>query len=147
VTNFIKKLDHCPQKWYEEGTASLQWVKCLMKRHPHLALRRSDNTSLAWATNCNHQNVQHFQYNYKELLLKFQFTAKQIYNLDEMMWQLGHVARADTHQMTPVCTTINTRGNVVPPVLVFPHVRISDALLINAPEKSLCLSHDQQEAV
>jgi hypothetical protein len=31
--------------------------------------------------------------------------------------------------MTPVCTTINTKGNV------FPYVRINDALMINAPEK------------
>jgi hypothetical protein len=51
------------------------------------------------------------------------------------MWQLGHVACADKHQMTSVCTTINTRGNVVPPVFVFPHVRINDPLMINVPEK------------
>jgi hypothetical protein len=112
VTTFIKKLDHCPQKWHEEGTAGLQWVKYLMKRHPHLALRKPDNISLARATSCNRQNVQHFQNNYKELLVKFQFTAKQIYNPDEMMWQLGHVACANKHQMAPVCTTINTRGNL-----------------------------------
>jgi hypothetical protein len=37
--------------------------------------------------------------------------------------------------MAPVCTIINTRGNAVPPVFVFPHVRINDALMINAPEK------------
>jgi len=83
-----------------------------MKRHPHLALRKPDNISLARATSCNHQNIQHFQNNYKELLVKFQFIVKQIYNPDEMMWQLGHVACANKHQMAPVCTTINTRGNL-----------------------------------
>jgi hypothetical protein len=118
-----------------------------MKRHPRLALRKPDITSLARATSCNHQNVKHFQNNYKELLVKFQFTAKQIYNLDEMMWQLGHVACADIHQMAPVCTIINTRGNAVPPVFVFPHVRINDALMINAPEKVFGWHIDQQEPV
>jgi hypothetical protein len=139
VTTFNKKLDHCPQKWHKEGIAGLQWVKCLMKRHPHLALRKPANTSLTRATSCNHQNVQHFQNNYKELLVKFQFTAKQIYNLDERMWQLGNVACADKHQMAPVCTTINTTGNVVLPVFVF-RVRINDDLMINAPAKSVCLA-------
>ena len=38
--------------------------------------------------------------------------------------QLGHVACADKHQMASVCTTIKIRGNVVPPVFVFPHVRM-----------------------
>jgi len=127
VTTFIKILGHCPQNWHEEGTAGLQWAKRLMERHPHLALRKPDNTSLARATSCNHQNVQNFQNNYNELLVKFQFTAKQIYNPDEMMWQLGHVACANKHQMAPVYTT-NTRGNVLPPVFVFPYVRINDAL-------------------
>jgi hypothetical protein len=47
----------------------------------------------------------------------------------------------DKDQTTPVCTTIHTTRNVLPPVFVFPYVRINDALMINAPEKSLCLAN------
>jgi hypothetical protein len=131
VTDFIKKFHHCLQKWHE-GIASLQWAKCLMKHHPHLSLRKPENTSLARATSFNQKNITHFQNNYKELLVKFQFTAMQIYNLDETdvttvvqaphivaqigVKQFGHMAYAEKCQMAPVCTT-TARRNVVPPVL------------------------------
>jgi hypothetical protein len=109
------------------------------------------------ATSFNKKNVTHFQNNYKELLVKFQFTAMQTYNLDETdvttvpqatrivthtgVKQLGHVAYAEKCQVAPVCTTITARGNVVPPVFVFPHARMCDALMIKAPEGNLCLAN------
>jgi hypothetical protein len=50
-----------------------------MKHQPYLSLR---DTTLARATSFNEKNVTH-QNNNMELLVKFKFTGKQIYSLDE----------------------------------------------------------------
>jgi hypothetical protein len=49
-------------------------VRCFMKHQPYLSLK---NTTLVRASNWNEKNVKH-QKKYKELLVKFKFTDKQI---------------------------------------------------------------------
>jgi hypothetical protein len=147
-----KKLDCCPQKLQEVGTAGLKSVKCFTKCQPHLSLRKPENTSLARVTSFKQMTVTDFYSNYRELLVKFEFTGEQIYNLNETgvttvvqashtadqtgVKQVGHVVSAQKGQLITVCAIINATGNTVPPVLVFPHARMHDAQMINAPEGS-----------
>jgi hypothetical protein len=51
-----------------------------MKHQPYLSLK---NTTLTRATSLNEKHVKH-QKKYKELLVKFKFTDKQICSLDEI---------------------------------------------------------------
>jgi hypothetical protein len=55
-------------------------VRCFMKHPPYLSLK---NTALERTTSLNEKNVKH-QKKYKELLVKFKFTDKQIRSLDEI---------------------------------------------------------------
>jgi hypothetical protein len=89
-----------------------------MKCHPHLSLRKPENTSLAMAISFNQKNITHFQNSYKKFLAKFKFTDNQIYNLVETsvtsavqalhivaqtgVKQTGHVESAERCQLITV---------------------------------------------
>jgi len=127
-----KKLDSCPQKWQTVGTVGLEWVKCFMKHHPHLSLRKPENTSLARATGSNQHNVTKFHHDYKELHVHFKFTSDQIYNLNETgvttvvpaphvvvqtgVQQFRQVVSAEKGQLITVYTIIHSTENTLSPV-------------------------------
>lgn len=54
-----------------------------MKRHTGRTLRKPESSSLSRATGFNKHRVDEFFTNYISFLKKIQFTAEQIYNLDE----------------------------------------------------------------
>jgi hypothetical protein len=70
-------------------------VRCFMKHKPYLSLK---NTILARATSLNEKNVKH-QKIYKELLVKFKFTDKQICSFDE----IGVMIVIHTHCSSTSC--------------------------------------------
>lgn len=155
--DYAKKVNRCPQKWLENGIAGIEWLKCFMKRHKDLSLRKPENTSLSRLASFNRNNVSEFQNNYKKLLTKFKFTGDRIYNLDETgvstvcqapnivaqtgVKQVGHVVSGERGKLITVCGIINAIGNALPPVFIFPRARMHESLMINAPEGSLGLAN------
>lgn len=79
---YAKKLGCCPEIWDDKGIAGLEWIKCFMKQHPNLSLKKPENTSMARATGFT-KYVEEFQSNYSEILKKFKVTGNRIVNLDE----------------------------------------------------------------
>ncbi|KAF0730481.1 tigger transposable element-derived protein 6-like, partial [Aphis craccivora] len=84
-------------------------------------------------------------------LKKYPVTPDRIYNIDETgvstvvdppkvvaqkgIRQVGHNASAERSQMITACMTINAVGQSLPPVFIFPRVRMSDILIIGVPER------------
>ena len=138
------------------------WVKCFMKCHPHLCLRKPENTSLTRATGSNQHNVTEFHHNYKKLHVKFKFTTDQIYNLNETgvtavvqashivaqtgVTQVGQVVSVEKGQLITVCTIINATENTLSPVFVFRCAKLHDAQDNQCTRRTLVWSNAQQVA-
>jgi hypothetical protein len=133
-----------------------------MKCHPHLCLRKPENTSLTRATGSNQHNVTEFHHNYKKLHVKFKFTTDQIYNLNETgvtavvqashivaqtgVTQVGQVVSVEKGQLITVCTIINATENTLSPVFVFRCAKLHDAQDNQCTRRTLVWSNAQQVA-
>lgn len=80
----IKNQCQLPHAWTETKMASEDWYDGFMRRHPTLSLRRPEATSLARMTAFNPTNVANVFDKLKMVLTKYQFTAGDIFNLDEV---------------------------------------------------------------
>ncbi|CAH1636479.1 unnamed protein product [Spodoptera littoralis] len=80
---YAAALDKCPEKWLDNKSAGIEWMKNFMKRHPVLSLRKPENTSLSRSTSFNKHNVMMFFDNYERVLQRGNYTPDCIYNLDE----------------------------------------------------------------
>ncbi|KAJ8966394.1 hypothetical protein NQ314_003542 [Rhamnusium bicolor] len=49
-----------PSSWDTNRMAGKEWMRLFMRRHPELAYRKPENTSLAGATAFNRHNVDQF---------------------------------------------------------------------------------------
>ena len=155
--DYALKLNCCPEKWNNNGTAGVEWLKCFMNRHKNLTLRKPENTSLSRATSFNKTNVKCFQENYAEVLRKWRFEGLNIYNLDETgistvvqmpkivaevgTKQVGQAVSGERGQLITMCCIVNAVGNALPPVFIFPRARMVDSLMSGAPEGSLGLAN------
>ena len=72
-----------PGSWVNAKQAGADWFSAFLKRHPELALRTQENTSLSRATSFNRHNVNTFYDKYSSLLERYCFTPEKIWNLDE----------------------------------------------------------------
>ncbi|CAI6354301.1 unnamed protein product [Macrosiphum euphorbiae] len=148
-----------PDSWKLNLTAGNDWLYCFMKLHPSLSIRKPEKTSLSRATSFNKTNVTVFFDLYEKALKKYPVTPGRIYNIiyniDETgvstvvdppnvvaqngVRQVGQNVSAERGQMITACMTINAVGQSLPPVFIFPRVRMSDLLMIGAIEGSLGL--------
>lgn len=151
-----------PDSWKLNLTAGNDWLYCFMKRHPSLSIRKPEKTSLSRATSFNKTNVMFFFDLYEKALKKYPVTPDRIYNIDETgvstvvdppnvvaqkgVRQVGQNVSAERGQMITACMTINAVGQSLPPVFIFPRVRMSDLLMIGAPDGSLGLPNSTQSA-
>ncbi|KAF2886070.1 hypothetical protein ILUMI_20103 [Ignelater luminosus] len=90
---------------------------------------------------------------YKQLHQRFHFGPQNIYNIDETelttvqgsikvlattgQKQVGQITSTERGTLTTMCRTINTLGNSIPPVLVFPWVHYKDFMIKGAPHGTL----------
>ena len=72
-----------PKEWEKCKSAKRDWLLGFMKRHPQLAIRQPEATSLGRATSFNAHNVSKFFENLQYLLEKFKFPPQNMYNCDE----------------------------------------------------------------
>lgn len=147
-----------PENWKKNECASYDWLKGFMSRHPQLSLRSPEATSLGRATAFNRHNVQEFYKNLRNLMEREPFGPESIYNLDETgvttahkpqkiiarkgQKQISKTTSAERGTLVTVCCAINALGNSVPPLFIFPRVRMQDYMIQGAPPGSIAMTHE-----
>lgn len=137
-----------PQTWNEKKMAGVEWMRSFMKRHPRLSYRKPENTSIARATSFNKSNVDHFFKNYAEVQTKYNFTAHRIWNTDETgittvlqapkviaetgTKGVGQCVSAERGVLVTMCGTVSASGNSIPPLYIFPRIRMKESFLYGA---------------
>lgn len=142
----------------ETGLAGLDWVSGFFKRHPELSLRSPEPTSAARAMGFNRAVVSSFFNLLDTLYVKHSFNATRIYNMDETgltsvpkkigkiisvkgKKQVGALASAERGQLVTAVLCFSAAGHYVPPLMIFPRVRMKSELLDGAPPGTITVCH------
>ncbi|KAJ8928619.1 hypothetical protein NQ314_018788 [Rhamnusium bicolor] len=72
-----------PDSWDNLHMAGTDWMKSFMRRHTTLSLRKPENTSIARIAGFNKESVEEFYSNLEQVLRKYKFSPRRIFNLDE----------------------------------------------------------------
>ena len=116
-----------PSSWGANEMAGPDWLTAFLKRHPSLSIRSPQATSLSRATSFNQKNVESFFNNLEDVVERFAFTAKNIWNADETgittvqnpcrvlarrgSKQVGALTSRERGQLVTMMNAINALGN------------------------------------
>lgn len=143
----------------ERRMAGKDWLYGFLKRHPILALRNPEKTSMARAKGFNRVALKMFFDLLESLYLKYQFSPNDIYNVDETgiltvpnkpskvlalrgKKQVGSLASAERGVLVTTEICVNAAGNFVPTMFVFPRKRENALLMDDAPPGSFAVYHE-----
>lgn len=145
-----------PKQWDRNQKAGIDWLYNFMRRHPRLSIRKPEPTSIARASSFNKKNIGEFFDKLEEVLEKFEFTGKQIYNLDETGFTtvqkmpkviskrgsrvVGQIASRERGELVTACCIVSAVGQTIPPVFLFPRKKFNVNMMNNAPEGSIGFS-------
>lgn len=125
----------------EKQMAGKCWLYSFLERHPQLRLRNPKATSIARAKGFNRPSVTKFFDLLASLMEKYCFSPNNIYNVDETgiltvpnkpskvlalrgKKQVGSLTSAERGVLVTVETCISAAGVFVPPMFVFPRVKV-----------------------
>ena len=136
---------------FKNETAGKTWLKGFLKRHPELAIRAPEPTSLGRAVGFNKPSVNKFFELYKSKLTKHEYTAERIFDMDESgltvvhkprkvlahrgQKQIGKVTSGEKGETMTVICAVTASGTYVPPMLIYK--RMSDLLMKGSPPGSI----------
>ncbi|GBL87493.1 hypothetical protein AVEN_266245-1, partial [Araneus ventricosus] len=139
-----------PSDWEHEKKAGKDWHIGLKRRHSAVfSLRKPEATCLSRATSFTKDNVNKFYDNFESILQRKNFTASDIYNLDESglstvhvppkviagkgIKQVSQMTSGERGKLVTMISAVNAIGNTVPPLFVFPRKFFKDHMLKGAP--------------
>ncbi|XP_071849890.1 uncharacterized protein [Apostichopus japonicus] len=142
----------------DKEIAGLDWLAGFMKRHPQLSLRTPEATSAARARGFNQTAVGKFFDLLESLMEEHHFEPHNIYNVDETGMstvqgkpskiiakkgrrQVGTLTSAERGTLVTAEICINVTGSFVPPLFIFPRVRMKPELMDGAPIGSIYECH------
>jgi hypothetical protein len=73
-----------PTSWTEKLAAGPDWFASFLKRHPTLAIRKPEATSLARTSSFNIHNSNLFFDNYQRVLVREKIGLECVWNIDEI---------------------------------------------------------------
>lgn len=143
---YAKKLSkNYPAVWDNSQMAGIEWMRSFMKRHPKLSYRKPENISIARMSGFNKTNVETFFRNYTEVMAKYSFSPDRIVNTDETgvstvmqapriiaetgKKQVGQTVSSERGTLVTFCGIITATGVAIPPIYVFPRVRMKECYL------------------
>lgn len=142
-------------------TAGNKFYRGFIKRHPEFSLRCAQSTSLQRAQGFNKEQVDSFFDKLEELMNKYSFPPTKIFNCDETgvsvvhsnsqkvlsmkgKKQVSKLTSGERGRNITVMLCINASGDqFIPPLFVFPRIRMDPQLTKDAPDGSI---FDAQES-
>ena len=137
---------------FQNRIAGRDWYEAFTKRHPQLSLRKPEALSYARAKNASVEVVDDFFAKLAAVYSRLGLLNRpmQIYNADETgiskvhspkmkivarrgqktVWSLTSGERGRTHTILICCSAA---GYCIPPLIIFPRVRMNDKLKTGAP--------------
>ena len=134
------------------GLADKDWLHSLMSRH-NLANRKAEPTSAARVNGFNKGAVDQFFTLLKETQEKYNISPNNIWNVDETgisivsksgsrvvaqkgRKQVGGKTAAERGETVTAEICMSATGTFMPPMLIFPRVKVNEQYLENKPEGS-----------
>jgi len=150
------QIDHTFNK--EVALAGEDWLEGFRKRHPEISLRAPEPTSAARARAFNQPNVYHFFDLLEGVQDEKHIPPHRIFNVDETGLttvgskpskvlalkgkpQVGRLTSAERGILTTAVITMSASGVFVPPLLIFPRVRMKLELLEGSPPGTAYACH------
>ncbi|KAG5872324.1 hypothetical protein JTB14_037572 [Gonioctena quinquepunctata] len=137
-----------PRNWEINKKAGIDWMQCFMKHHPRFSNRKPENTSIARASAFNRANVEEFFNNYALVHATCNFSTDRIWNTDETgittvlqapkviaetgSKAVGQCVSAERGSLVTMCGIISAVGASIPPLYIFPRVRMEEQFLYGA---------------
>ena len=144
---------------FKNGVAGKDWLQVFMSRHPELSLRQPEAISAARAHGFNRQSVNRFFDLLTALAEEHNFPPDKIYNVDETGMttvqtrpsksialrgkrQVGALTSAERGTLVTTEICMSATGSFVPPMFVWPRVRMKPELMDECPPGSISECHN-----
>lgn len=129
--------------------AGKDWLDGFLKRNERISIRKPEATSLNRIKAFNKVEVKKFYQNLEEVMNKYNFQPDRIYNFDETgknivhkpkliiakkgMKRVGGATSGERGKNHTVACAVSAAGHYIPPMIIFPRVRMSPNLMIDGP--------------
>lgn len=137
----------------ETKLAGKDWAQGFLRRNPNLSLRKPEPTSVSRILAFNKAEVDRFFNNLMEVTDRYKFTPARIFNVDETgistvqkppsiigpkgQKQLGTATSLERGRNITVCCAMSATGIFIPPMFIYPGVRMSPGLSRGGPAGSI----------
>ena len=135
-----------------KGQAGRKWLRCFIRRHPELAIRKPEATSMSRAVGFNRTQVGNF-FGILRKQLVVGYEKKNMWNVDESgitsvhvprkilarcgQKQVGKITSGERGQTVTAVCSMNAAGSYAPPMLIFPRKRMQTTLMNGAPDGAI----------
>jgi hypothetical protein len=140
--------------------AGSDWYRGFLKRNQEISLRKPEATSVNRITAFNKTEVDQYFCNLQKVMQKYNFSPDRIYNVDESgistvpketakrlgprgIKQFGVIASGERGKTVTVICAMSAIGSYIPPLFVYPRVRMTPLLEKNGPAGAMyCCSNN-----